>query len=385
MRSVLVFSLLSLSLTTLTSSAKHLLQDDEPWELDAPCEPYIEEFGSRASEMINCASKNSLPPKTSVKSLDNTPCSTVIFSNYLVSYISEISNAITRKIWDQSRCSSCMDIEWKLEQNETGYRYTKNVFDFENKLYAWRDCVQNLSGGGDEDLTSANYSIICENCIQQFNSLFHFYWDVYVKRDTDFCVDVETTVCFHSYSLHSLFTKRECPLGGDGFINEFQLNEIIQMNDTMDVWHNVWKCVDNTGKDRSHDLTFIIFSFVILTTLTFLFYLASYVQSERINRTLVQYSHLEVPRGIRSRILSSSAITDQSNQQQANGEEGVDQLTFYREKCEEHVSKFKELLDECNARVNSRSKTEETCHEEMVDYIHHLDDCAMPKAFATLK
>uniref|UniRef100_A0A915BDM2 Cytochrome b-c1 complex subunit 6 n=1 Tax=Parascaris univalens TaxID=6257 RepID=A0A915BDM2_PARUN len=66
-------------------------------------------------------------------------------------------------------------------------------------------------------------------------------------------------------------------------------------------------------------------------------------------------------------------------------EEGVDQLTFYREQCVEHVAKFKEMLDECNARVMSRKKTEETCHEEMVDYVHHLDHCAMPKAFATLK
>ncbi|KAI6242985.1 Cytochrome b-c1 complex subunit 6 [Aphelenchoides fujianensis] len=66
-------------------------------------------------------------------------------------------------------------------------------------------------------------------------------------------------------------------------------------------------------------------------------------------------------------------------------EEGVDQLTQYREKCADHVAKFKELLDECNDRVNSRSNTEETCHQEMVDYIHHLDHCAMPKAFRSLK
>jgi|UniRef100_A0AC35FTU7 ubiquinol-cytochrome c reductase subunit 6 len=66
-------------------------------------------------------------------------------------------------------------------------------------------------------------------------------------------------------------------------------------------------------------------------------------------------------------------------------EENVDQLGQYRERCADHVTKFKELLDECNDRVNSRTKTEETCHQEMVDYIHHLDHCAMPKAFASLK
>ncbi|KAH7716127.1 Protein T27E9.2 [Aphelenchoides avenae] len=68
-------------------------------------------------------------------------------------------------------------------------------------------------------------------------------------------------------------------------------------------------------------------------------------------------------------------------------EEGQDPLAFYREKCESnhHVAKFKQLLDECNERVTSRSNTEETCQQEMVDYVHHLDHCAMPKAFKELK
>lgn len=66
-------------------------------------------------------------------------------------------------------------------------------------------------------------------------------------------------------------------------------------------------------------------------------------------------------------------------------DENVDQLSQYRERCAEHAQKFKELLDECNERVSSRSNTEETCQQEMMDYIHELDHCAMPKAFASLK
>lgn len=66
-------------------------------------------------------------------------------------------------------------------------------------------------------------------------------------------------------------------------------------------------------------------------------------------------------------------------------EEGVDQLAQWRERCADHAQKFKEILDECNDRVNSRSNTEETCQQEMIDYIHHLDHCAMPKAFNALK
>lgn len=66
-------------------------------------------------------------------------------------------------------------------------------------------------------------------------------------------------------------------------------------------------------------------------------------------------------------------------------EPGTDQLAFYREKCEEHAAKFKETLEECNNRVNSKTETMETCQQEMLDYIHALDHCAMPKAFSKLK
>jgi ubiquinol-cytochrome c reductase subunit 6 len=37
--------------------------------------------------------------------------------------------------------------------------------------------------------------------------------------------------------------------------------------------------------------------------------------------------------------------------------------------------KAKEIYDSCATRVNSRSKTEETCHEEMMDYMHCVDHC----------
>lgn len=64
------------------------------------------------------------------------------------------------------------------------------------------------------------------------------------------------------------------------------------MNDTMNVWHNVWGCADDSGHDRQRDWTFVLFSVVILTALTSLFYVGSYVQSERAHRTLVQCESL---------------------------------------------------------------------------------------------
>ncbi|VIO94045.1 Ubiquinol-cytochrome C reductase hinge protein [Brugia malayi] len=66
-------------------------------------------------------------------------------------------------------------------------------------------------------------------------------------------------------------------------------------------------------------------------------------------------------------------------------EEVMDSLIKFREECIAHTGKWKKLLDECTERVNSKAKTKESCHYEMVDYIQALDHCAMPKAFAALK
>uniref|UniRef100_A0A914UPW4 Cytochrome b-c1 complex subunit 6 n=1 Tax=Plectus sambesii TaxID=2011161 RepID=A0A914UPW4_9BILA len=66
-------------------------------------------------------------------------------------------------------------------------------------------------------------------------------------------------------------------------------------------------------------------------------------------------------------------------------DEVVDPLPAAREECEHHCTKLKERLDECNNRVSSRTKTDENCHEEFIDFISCVDHCAMPKAFAKLK
>ena len=67
-------------------------------------------------------------------------------------------------------------------------------------------------------------------------------------------------------------------------------------------------------------------------------------------------------------------------------EEVVDPFPQIRADCERHhCVKYREKLDECNARVSSRSKTEESCHEEVIDLFHCVDHCAGPKLFKVLK
>ena len=66
----------------------------------------------------------------------------------------------------------------------------------------------------------------------------------------------------------------------------------------------------------------------------------------------------------------------------SNQEDLVDPATVIKEKCAEtDCTKYKERLDECNNRVQSKNKTTETCFEEILDFYHCVDHCAADKIF----
>ncbi|XP_070156835.1 cytochrome b-c1 complex subunit 6, mitochondrial [Polyergus mexicanus] len=68
-------------------------------------------------------------------------------------------------------------------------------------------------------------------------------------------------------------------------------------------------------------------------------------------------------------------------------EELVDPQKVLREQCAQEVkcSNLQEKLTTCNDRVNSRSNTEETCLEELVDYVQCVDHCVAKTLFSKLK
>ena len=55
----------------------------------------------------------------------------------------------------------------------------------------------------------------------------------------------------------------------------------------------------------------------------------------------------------------------------------VDHQEVLREKCGEQpkCTKLKELMEECNDRVEGAEETEETCAEELFDFFHCVDHC----------
>jgi len=48
-----------------------------------------------------------------------------------------------------------------------------------------------------------------------------------------------------------------------------------------------------------------------------------------------------------------------------------------------HCEKFKDELQRCTDRVNSRKETKETCSQELMDFMECVDHCVSPAAIFT--
>ncbi|XP_033331660.1 ubiquinol-cytochrome c reductase 11 kDa subunit [Megalopta genalis] len=68
-------------------------------------------------------------------------------------------------------------------------------------------------------------------------------------------------------------------------------------------------------------------------------------------------------------------------------DELIDPQKILRERCalKDYCKQLHEKLNTCNDRVNSRTKTEETCLEELIDYVECVDHCVAEKLFSKLK
>uniref|UniRef100_A0A3P9J511 Ubiquinol-cytochrome C reductase hinge domain-containing protein n=1 Tax=Oryzias latipes TaxID=8090 RepID=A0A3P9J511_ORYLA len=77
----------------------------------------------------------------------------------------------------------------------------------------------------------------------------------------------------------------------------------------------------------------------------------------------------------------------EEEEEEEEEEEMVDPLEVIRAKCEqtEHCVHAKERLEMCEARVSSRSNTEEDCTEELFDFLHARDHCVAHKLFHNVK
>ena len=71
----------------------------------------------------------------------------------------------------------------------------------------------------------------------------------------------------------------------------------------------------------------------------------------------------------------------------ADEEDPVDPMDTLREACgkTKHCSELMEIFEKCEERVKSKSHTEETCAEELLDFFHCQDECMAKDLFKHLK
>ena len=77
---------------------------------------------------------------------------------------------------------------------------------------------------------------------------------------------------------------------------------------------------------------------------------------------------------------------EEEEEEEEDEEDLVDPHDTVREQCvTDHCAAIKARLDECNARVESKNSTTETCFEEILDFYHCIDHCSSKIIMSKLK
>merc|ERR1711944_325327 len=77
---------------------------------------------------------------------------------------------------------------------------------------------------------------------------------------------------------------------------------------------------------------------------------------------------------------------EEEEEEEEEEEDLVDPAEEIKANCSsEKCQKYMDKLEECANRVQSKSKTTETCYEEILDFYHCVDHCASPQTFSKLK
>jgi len=85
-------------------------------------------------------------------------------------------------------------------------------------------------------------------------------------------------------------------------------------------------------------------------------------------------------------LMSSVSVKAEEEEEEEDEEDLIDPATAIKEACaENNCGALKAKLDECNERVMGKSKTTETCFEEILDFYHCVDHCAAADIFKHVK
>ncbi|XP_038056863.1 cytochrome b-c1 complex subunit 6, mitochondrial-like isoform X1 [Patiria miniata] len=87
------------------------------------------------------------------------------------------------------------------------------------------------------------------------------------------------------------------------------------------------------------------------------------------------------------RLFENDPPEEEEEEEEEDEEDIVDPRDEILENCREdsHCAGFKQEFEVCQERVTSRSNTEETCTQELFDFLHCVDHCASEKIFKHVK
>jgi len=89
---------------------------------------------------------------------------------------------------------------------------------------------------------------------------------------------------------------------------------------------------------------------------------------------------------VAEKIIAKVTLRAEEEEEEEDEEDLIDPATEIKEKCADGAClTYKTRLDECNERVTSKTKTSETCFEEILDFYHCVDSCAAPQIFQHVK
>merc|ERR1711893_515304 len=101
----------------------------------------------------------------------------------------------------------------------------------------------------------------------------------------------------------------------------------------------------------------------------------------------VHATYVKSNMGLKDELVVVSDPNDEPEEEEEEEEEEdlVDPKDAIEEGCHRGCEKYTAELQSCEDRVNSRSSTEETCEQELMDLMHCVDACVARGLFAHLK
>merc|ERR1712150_33685 len=98
-------------------------------------------------------------------------------------------------------------------------------------------------------------------------------------------------------------------------------------------------------------------------------------------------AHNKYKMGLKDELVVASDPQEDVEDEEEEEEDLVDPQETLKENCmaDSHCQAYQAEFERCNERVEARENTEETCAQELYDFMHCVDHCVSKSLFTKLK